>query len=62
MKIAIVLLNQGRGSGEVARAHADHLTRRGHQVFYMHPQVGDGAPGAVNIDIELHSSTMPVHE
>ncbi len=62
MNIAIVLLNQGRGSGEVARAHAAHLSRRGHKVWYIHPRVGDGAPGAVNVDVPLQTSTMPVHE
>ncbi|MCP3978318.1 MAG: glycosyltransferase family 4 protein [bacterium] len=62
MNIAIMLLNQGRGSGEVARQHARHLAQRGCRVHYMHPRVGEGAPGAVNHDIALHSTTMPVHE
>ncbi len=44
MNIAIVLLNQGRGSGEVARAHAAHLSRRGHKVWYIHPRVGGRGP------------------
>ena len=28
----------------------------------MHPEIGDGVPGANNIDIKLHSDIMPVHE
>ncbi len=62
MNIAIVMLNQGRGSGEVARAHAAHLTRRGHKVWFIHPRVGDGVSGAVNVDVPLHTPTIPVHE
>jgi glycosyltransferase involved in cell wall biosynthesis len=62
MNIAIVLLNQGRGSGEVARAHAAHLADRGHKVWFIHPGVGNGVPGAINVDVELHTDTVPVHE
>ena len=62
MNIAIVLLNQGRGSGEVARAHAAHLSRRGHKVWFMHPRVGEGVTGAINVDVPLHTETIPVHE
>jgi len=28
----------------------------------MHPKIGEGAPGAINKDIELHTSVVPVHE
>ena len=28
----------------------------------MHPNIGDGASGAINRDIKLHSSVTPVHE
>lgn len=62
MKIAILLLNQGRGSGEVARQHARRLIERGHRVFLLYPGVGDGVPGAENIDIPLPDGQMPVHE
>ncbi len=62
MNIAILLLNQGRGSGEVARQHARHLIARGHRVHFMHPGVGQGVTGAVNHDLVLHTETMPVHE
>ena len=62
MNIAIVLLNQGRGSGEIARAHATHLSARGHKVWFIHPGIGRGAPGAINVDVELHTATLPVHE
>jgi glycosyltransferase involved in cell wall biosynthesis len=62
MRIAILLLNKGRGSGEVARQHTRFLTKQGHQVYFMHPDIGDGVPGAHNIDIHLHSRILPVHE
>jgi hypothetical protein len=62
MRIAILLLNSGRGSGEVARQQARFLTSSGHVVQFLHPGIGDGVPGAVNRDIELHASVVPVHE
>ncbi|RMG22674.1 MAG: hypothetical protein D6730_16010, partial [Bacteroidetes bacterium] len=62
MKIGILLLNKGRGSGGVAREHAEYLISQGHEVYFMHPQVGDGVQGAHNIDIQLHSPILPVHE
>lgn len=62
MKIAILLLNKGRGSGEVARKHVKYLIKQGHRVFFLYPEIGDGIPGAVNIDIKLHTDIKPVHE
>lgn len=62
MNIAILLLNKGRGSGEVAREHARHLIKKGHKVFFMHPMIGNGIDGAENIEIKLHTSITPVHE
>ncbi len=62
MRIAIILLNKGRGSGVVARQHTRFLLQLGHHVYFMHPEIGDGVPGAQNIDIKLHSAIMPVHE
>ncbi|MCB2208872.1 MAG: glycosyltransferase family 4 protein [Bacteroidetes bacterium] len=62
MRIAIILLNKGRGSGEVARQHTRFLLKQKHQVYFMHPDIGDGVPGAHNIDIQLHSDIIPVHE
>ena len=50
MRIAILLLNSGRGSGEVARAHGRYLVEAGHRVIFMHPKVGAGAPGSSNLD------------
>jgi len=35
MKIAILLLNKGRGSGEVAREHVRHLLKLGHKVYFL---------------------------
>lgn len=62
MNIAILLLNKGRGSGEVAREHVKHLLKLGHKVYFMHPGIGKGIEGAVNIDIKLHTHITPVHE
>ena len=62
MRIAILLLNSGRGSGEVARAHARYLVEADHEVVFMHPKVGAGVPGCRNIDIDLQSDIVPVHE
>ena len=62
MKITIVLLNKGRGSGEVARQHVRELIRRGHDVTLVHPGIGAGVPGATNVDVPLHRPLQPVHE
>jgi glycosyltransferase involved in cell wall biosynthesis len=37
MNVAILLLNSGRGSGEVARQQARYLASKGCRVFFMHP-------------------------
>ena len=52
----------GRGSGEVARQHVRFLMDMGHKVYFIHPEIGDGVSGAVNIDVKLHTDIMPVHE
>ena len=57
-----MLLNHGRGSGEVARQHVREFIRLGHEVWYVHPGVGRGVAGANNVDITLHSDVLPVHE
>ena len=62
MNIAILLLNKGRGSGEVAREHVRHLLKLGHKVYFLHPGIGNGIEGAENIDIFLHTNVHPVHE
>lgn len=62
MRVAILLLNSGRGSGEAARQQARYLAASGCQVFFMHPGIGEGAPGAINRDVELHTLITPVHE
>ena len=62
MRIAILLLNSGRGSGEVARAHGRYLVEAGHRVIFMHPKVGAGVPGCRNLDIQLLDEVTPVHE
>jgi hypothetical protein len=62
VKIAILLLNQGRGSGEVARQHARFLSGRGHRVYFLHPGMGAGVSGVENRDVPLHTDLVPVHE
>jgi glycosyltransferase involved in cell wall biosynthesis len=62
MRIAIMLLNAGRGSGEVARQHVRQLVALGHAVVFLHPRIGDGVAGADNLDVELPGSVTPVHE
>ena len=62
LRVAILLLNAGRGSGEVARKQARYLVTSGCTVSFMHPGIGAGVLGADNRDIELHSPIIPVHE
>ncbi len=62
MKVAIVALNAGRGSGEIARQHAEALIAHGHEVVYLHAHMGTGVAGADNRDVPLHSPILPVHE
>lgn len=62
MNIAILLLNKGRGSGEVAREHVRHLIKMGHRVYFLYPGNDGEIPGAENVNIELHCNIMPVHE
>ena len=61
-RVAVLLLNAGRGSGEVARQQARYLAASGWRVFFMHPGIGEGAPGAINREVRLHTSVIPVHE
>ncbi len=62
MRIAVLLLNKGRGSGEVAREHVKHLLRMGHTVYFLYPGIREGIQGAINKDISLHTDVYPVHE
>ncbi len=62
MKIAILLLNRGRGSGVVAKEHAEFLLKQGHTISFIHPDVGEGVKGVKNIDVHLPSEIIPVHE
>ncbi len=62
MKVAILLLNKGRGSGVVAKEHAQCLLNQGHVVHYMHPNVGKGVKGANNKEVHLNTDIIPVHE
>ena len=62
MNIAILLLNKGRGSGEVAREHVRHLLKMGHTVYFLYPGNDGEITDAENVNIKLHSHIMPVHE
>ena len=62
MNIAILLLNKGRGSGEVARKHVRHLLKMGHKVYFLYPGNDNEILGAENVNIKLHTKIMPVHE
>ncbi len=62
MRIGVLMLNRGRGSGEVARDHVAALVGSGHRVCLLHPVVGDGVPGADRRDVRLHAPVVPVHE
>jgi glycosyltransferase involved in cell wall biosynthesis len=62
MNVAILLLNAGRGSGEVARQQGRYLVDQGHRVHFMHPGMKTGVPGAINTNIDLQSAVVPVHE
>lgn len=62
MHIAVVMLNVGRGSGQVARQHAQLLMDRGHRVWYVQPGNTGSVRGAVNIDVWLPGTGVPVHE
>ena len=62
IRAAILLLNAGRGSGEVARQQAGYLASSGCTVFFMHPFLRDEVPGASNRNIELQNPIIPVHE
>lgn len=46
----------------MAREHARRLIDGGHDAYYIHPQIGEGVPGATNVDVELHTHVVPVHE
>jgi glycosyltransferase involved in cell wall biosynthesis len=62
MRIAYLLLNQGRGSGEVARQQIHCLIERGHHVYLLHPHIDEGVEGADHVDVQLHTECIPVHE
>ncbi len=62
MRIAILLLNHGRGSGEVTRQQVRYLLSQGHQVDYVQPQTGSGIAGAYDSVVNLHTEILPVHE
>jgi glycosyltransferase involved in cell wall biosynthesis len=62
MRVVIVLMNRGRGSGEIARQHVRELVALGHRVTFLHVNIGAGVAGADNRNVELHSPVTPVHE
>jgi len=62
MRIAIILLNQGRGSGEVARQHARELLRHGHDVAFIHAANTGNVEGVRNVDVLIGDAPLPTHE
>ena len=63
MKIGLVLLNKGGGSGEVVRQYVEHLILSGHKIYFLYPFVKENIiRNAVNVDVKLHSDIIPVHE
>ena len=60
MRIAILMLNRGRGSGEVARAHAERLAAAGHDVTMVLPGPDDMPEGVKHVSVELPTSVTPV--
>lgn len=62
MRIAVSLLNRGRGSGVVARQHVAGLLDRGHEVWFVHPENVGSLYGANNVDVPLPGDEVPVHE
>ena len=51
MRIAILMLNRGRGSGEVARAQAARLVARGHDVTMLLPGEDDMPDGVSHVSV-----------
>ncbi|NND03992.1 MAG: glycosyltransferase family 4 protein [Acidimicrobiia bacterium] len=62
MHVVVLTLNRGRGSGCVARDQAASLLAAGHRVTYLYAGMSERVMGADNIDVQLHSPTVPVHE
>lgn len=62
MRIAVSLLNRGRGSGVAARQHVVGLLDRGHEVWFVHPENVGSVHGAHNVDVPLPGEEVPVHE
>ena len=63
MNIGIVMLNRGRGSGEVVKQHIDFLLANGNTVYTFFPDNReDSGKNHIHVNIHLHSPTLPVHE
>lgn len=62
MRVAILLLNKGRGSGGVAKEHAEYLLSQGHTIYFIHPEIGKGVEGAYNKEVYINNDILPVHE
>ncbi|HHC07529.1 MAG TPA: glycosyltransferase [Actinobacteria bacterium] len=62
MKVVVLALNRGRGSGEIARQHASALHERGHAVTVVHAGPGTPIPGIEHREVRLHAPILPVHE
>ncbi|MDH3250198.1 MAG: glycosyltransferase family 4 protein [Acidimicrobiia bacterium] len=62
MRIAVVSLNRGRGSGVVAREQMRALSRRGHRVCSVHAGGAQLVPGVTHLPVAPSSGVLPVHE
>ena len=62
MRIAILTLNRGRGSGAVARHEAASLAAAGHHTTLLHAGEMIPVPGVESRSVALHSAVLPVHE
>lgn len=62
MRVVVLTLNRGRGSGGVARDQVSALVAAGHDVIYMYAGMSERVMGATNLDVPLHCDVIPVHE
>jgi glycosyltransferase involved in cell wall biosynthesis len=60
MKVAVVTLNRGRGSGVVARHQVRALLARGHDAYLVHSGEGSGELPVHEVPLSLE--VLPVHE
>jgi glycosyltransferase involved in cell wall biosynthesis len=62
MRVAVVALNKGRGSGQVARHHMRALVGAGHDVTSIHACASAYLPGVDQREVTPADGVLPVHE